>query len=164
MVVLFAVIGFVRGSAKEIVALAGIVLGLFVLEQFRDVLLSPLVASATLDQQFYMYGGLLTAITLAAYETPDRLTRTQRSRGRDGLQEGLLGALFGGFNAYLFFGSLWYYMDNLGYPLSPNVIAPPLDSASAQFVHQLPLVWLLEGNLLTLMVAILFLFVIVVLI
>jgi len=43
-------------------------------------------------------------------------------------------------------------------------MAPPIDSASAQFVNQLPLVWLLEGNLLTLVVIILFLFVLIVLI
>ena len=55
-------------------------------------------------------------------------------------------------------------MDNLGYPLSPYVIAPPAGSSSAAMVNQLPLVWLLEGNLLTMMVVVLFLFVIIVLI
>jgi len=164
MVALFALIGFVRGSAKEIIALTGIVFALFMLEQFRDVLLSPLIAGARLDQQFWLYAGLLLVVTLAAYETPERFERTRRRKGREGLQDGLLGALFGGLNAYLFFGSLWYYMDNLGYPLSPAIMAPPFGSASAQFVNQLPLVWLLEGNLLTLVVIILFLFVLVVLI
>ena len=164
MVVLFALIGFVRGSTKEIIALTGIILALFLVEQFRDVLLSPLVAGARLDQQFYLYAGVLLVVTLAAYQTPERFEKTRRHKGREGLQEGLLGALFGGINAYLFFGSLWYYMDNLGYPLNPSITAPPLGSASAQFVNQLPLVWLLEGNLLTLAVIILFLFVIIVLI
>ncbi len=165
MVILFAVIGYVRGSAKEIIALAGIVLSLFVLEQFRDVLLSPLVAGAGLEQQFYLYAGILLMITFFAYQTPERFERVQRTRGtREGLQEGLLGALLGGFNAYLLFGSLWFYMDNLLYPLSPDVMAPPLGSASAAMVQQLPLVWLLEGNLLTLLVVVLFLFVLIVLV
>ncbi len=165
MVVLFAFIGFVRGSNKEIIALTGIVLALFLLEQFRDVLLSPLIAGARLDQQLYMYAGILLVIAFFAYQTPERFSQMERQKGaRQGLQEGLLGGLIGGFNAYLLFGSLWFYMDNLGYPLSPYIIAPPPGSASAIMVNQLPLVWLLEGNLLTLMVIVLFLFVLVVLI
>jgi len=55
-------------------------------------------------------------------------------------------------------------MDVLHYPLSPSITAPPLNSASAQLVNQLPLVFLLEGNLLTPLVIALFVVVIVVLI
>lgn len=165
MVALFAFVGFIRGSTKEIIALTGVVLSVFILEQFRDVLLSPLVAGAALDQQFYIYAGLILAVAFFAYQTPERFDQTKRRKGaRQGLQEGLLGAVLGGFNAYLLFGSLWYYLDNLGYPLSPAIMAPALDSASAEMVYQLPLVWLLEGNLLTLLVVVLFLFVIIVLI
>ena len=80
MVVLFALIGFVRGSTKEMIALAGIVLAIFVLEQFRDMLLSPLVAGASLDQQFYLYAGILIVIVVFAYETPERFQNVQRSR------------------------------------------------------------------------------------
>lgn len=164
MVALFAFVGFVRGSNKEIIGLTGIVLALFVLEQFRDVLLSPLVAGAAPDQQFYLYAGVLLVITFFAYQTPERFSAMERRKGaREGLQEGLLGSTIGALNAYLLFGSLWFYMDNLGYPLSPYITAPPLGSASAAMVNQLPLVWLLEGNLLTLMVIVLFLFVLVVL-
>ena len=164
MVLLFAVIGFVRGSNKEIISLAGIVLSLVVLEQFRNVLFSPLVSGASLAQQFYLYAGVMRVVTFFAYQTPDRVSSQSRRRdSRLTLQESVLGGLLGGFNAYLLFGSLWFYMDNLGYPLSPNVMAPPLDSVSASMVNQLPLVWLLEGNLLILMVIILFLFVLIVL-
>jgi hypothetical protein len=165
MIVLFAVIGFGRGSTKEMLSLSGIVLALFILEQFRDVLLSPLIASVPLSQQFYMIAGILLAVALFAYQTPDSFSKRERSKDvREGLQEGLLGSAIGALNAYLLFGSLWYYMDNLGYPLSPFIMAPPLDSASAAFVNRLPLVWLLEGNLLTLMVVVMFLFVIIVLV
>ncbi len=43
-------------------------------------------------------------------------------------------------------------------------ISGRLDSASARIVEQLPQVWLLEGDVLTLLVVILFLFVIIVLV
>jgi hypothetical protein len=166
MVALFAFIGFMRGWTKEIIALTGIVLALFALEQFRDILFAPLIAGAEPVQQFYLYGGLLLIIAFFAYQTPERFAkRTTKSRGaRDSLQEGLLGAVIGGFNGYLVFGSLWFYMDTLGYPLSPFISAPPVGTYSATMVEQLPLVWLLEGNLLTLLVVVLFLFVIIVMI
>ena len=80
------------------------------------------------------------------------------------MQEGLLGSAIGGLNAYLLFGSLWYYMRDLGYPLAPNIPEPFVGTASAAMQLNLPLDWLLEGNLLTLLVVVLFLFVIVVLI
>lgn len=166
MVSLFAFIGFMRGWSKEIIALTGIVLALFALEQFRDILIAPLTAGANPDQQFYLYGGILLAIAFFAYQTPERFSKkTSKSRGaRDTLQESLLGAVVGGFNGYLVFGSLWFYMDSLGYPLTPYISPPVAGSPSAIMVNQLPLVWLLEGNLLTLLMIVLFLFVIIVLV
>lgn len=166
MVVLFAVVGFIRGSVKELISLAGIVLSLFVLEQTGDVIISPVIGSAPLEQQFYVYAGLMLLITYFAYQTPGYLdfSRGGRSDAREGLQEGLLGATIGGVNAYLLFGALWYYMDVLHYPLSPSIMAPPLNSASAELINSLPMVWLLEGNLLTLVVIVMFLFVIIVIV
>lgn len=167
MVALFAFMGFMRGSVKEIVALTGIVLAVFVLEQFRGVLFSRVLSGMPLAQQFYAYAGVLVVFTFFAYEGPDYWDRANSRRAGKGvarLQEGLLGALVGGFNAYLLFGTLWYYMDNFHYPLSPSIRAPALDSVSAQMVQQLPPVWLLEGNLLTLLMIVLFVFVFIVLI
>ncbi len=165
MVALFAVVGFVRGSVKEILSLAGIVLALFVLEQTGDAVFTPLFGSMPLAQQFYVYAIILMIIAYFSYQTPAFMDARKDTRdAREGLQEGLLGATIGGANAYLLFGSLWYYMDVLHYPISPLIMAPPLDSASAQLINSLPLVWLLEGNLLTLIVIVLFLFVMIVII
>ena len=52
-------------------------------------------------------------------------------------------------------------MDDLEYPLDPNITAPALESASAEMVDLLPLVWMQQGNLLTLMVIGLFIFIFV---
>jgi hypothetical protein len=166
MVLLFALIGFSRGWTKEVIALTGIVLALFTLEQFKGVFLSPLTAGAEPAQQFYLYGGILLIITFFAYQTPERFEKkTARSQKmREGVQESLLGGLIGAFNGYLVFGSLWFYMRELSYPLAPYIPAPFAGTASAAMQNQLPLDWLLEGNLLTLLVVVLFLFIIIVLI
>ncbi len=164
---LFAAIGFLRGWTKEIVATAGIILALFIQQQFSGVLLDPITAGATPEQRFYLYAGLLLVITFFAYQTPTHAARLSEGRlwssRREGLQERLLGTAIGAFNGYLVFGSLWYYLDVLGYPFSPYFTAPAPTSPSAALVasNVLPLIWLVQGNLLTVAVVVLFLFVII---
>jgi hypothetical protein len=69
-------------------------------------------------------------------------------------------------NGYLLIGSLWWYMDNLEYPLSPYITPVVPGSASASWVNILPLSWLLggDGGLLSLLMIGLFVFVIAVVI
>jgi hypothetical protein len=49
-------------------------------------------------------------------------------------------------NGYLLIGSLWWYMDNMEYPLSPHISPVAPGPASAQWVDILPLSWLLGGD------------------
>ena len=166
-VTMFASIGFLRGWTREIVATAGIVLALFTQQQFSSIIFDPLTAGSGPEPRFYLYGGILAIITFFAYQTPHHAARLSEGRlwssRRDNLQERLLGTLLGGINGYLVFGSLWYYLDVLNYPFYPYFIAPSLNSPSAQLISSglLPLTWLVQGNLLTFAVIVLFLFVIV---
>lgn len=167
MVALFGLIGFSRGWSKEIIALTGVVLALFTIEQFKTVFLEPLTVGADPAQKFYFYAAILLIITFFAYQTParfDKQTRRKKRMREGGLQESLLGGVLGGFNGYLVVGSLWYYMRLLGYPLAPNISTPFAGTTSELMQFNLPLDWLLNGNLLTLIVVLLFLFVIIVLI
>lgn len=164
MVIFFAAVGFMRGWTQEAIALTGVILALFTIEQLRNGILSPFTSGAEPAPQFYLYSGMLLAITIFAYQTPKRFQKKSRRRNRDQLQENLLGAVLGGFNGYLVVGSLWYYMFELGYPLSPYITAPSAGSPSAVVETQLPLTWLLQGNLLTVLLIALFLFVIVALV
>jgi hypothetical protein len=156
---LFALIGYLRGFNKEAIALAGIILALFTIVQFESFF-EQLGAEAGQRQIFYLKGIFLVAVAFFAYQTPAEKFVKARSQ-RDSWQERLLGGFLGGFNGYLVFGSLWYFMDQLDYPLSPNISTPPLNSSSAEMVDILPLVWLQSGNLLTLFVIGLFIFIII---
>lgn len=166
-IALFGVVGYMRGFSKEFVALAGIVLALFVLVEFEGFF-DTLGRGSGSEQVFYVKALFLLVVAFFAYETPpDRVVPAKRRGGRDNRdawQNRILGVLLGGFNAYLVFGSLWYFMDQLAYPLSPNVSAPPPNSASAEMVASLPLVWMQEGNLLTVFVVAMFLFILIALI
>lgn len=165
MVVLFAVVGFLRGWTKEIVATAGIVLALFTSWQFSNILIQPLTQGASGEQIFFLYTILLGVITFFAYQTPTQAARLSEGRlwgqRREGLQERLLGTIIGGINGYLIFGSVWYYLEVTRYPLAPFILPPSPGSVSAQMVGSLPLIFLVQGNLLTILVIVLFLFVII---
>jgi hypothetical protein len=161
MVIFFAVVGSLRGFRKEFVALAGIILALFTIVQFESFFQN--LGGGSDEQIFYVEAIFLALVTFFAYQTPpESVMRNSRRRDElDNWQNRLLGAVFGGMNGYLVFGSLWYFMDQLAYPLSPNVTTPSPDSSSADMVGSLPLVWMQEGNLLTLLVIGLFLFILI---
>jgi hypothetical protein len=165
MIVMFAVVGFLRGWTREIVATAWIILALFTSQQFAPIVFDPLVQNASGEQVFYLYTGILALVTFFAYQTPTTAARLSEGRmwggRREGLQERLLGLVVGAVNGYLIFGTVWYYLDRTGYPFNPFIIAPAPGSASAAMINSLPLIFLVQGNLLTVLVIILFLFVII---
>ena len=56
-----------------------------------------------------------------------------------------LGALFGAINGWLVAGTIWYLMDINEYPLSPFIIAPAINSPSADALGTLPVVLFTGG-------------------
>ncbi len=164
LIVLFAIVGAMRGWTRELISVAGIILALFATWQFDAVLIQPLTRGATPEQIFFLYTGILVVITFFAYQTPTNLISRRQQAAvdrRQGLQERLLGFVLGGVNGYLIFGTIWYYLDRTGYPFAPFIFAPSPDSASAAMVQSLPLIFLVQGNLLTILVVVLFLFVLI---
>ena len=165
MILIFGIIGFLRGWTKEIVATAGIILALFIAFQFSDVFTGLLGQGAKYEQVFYLYTGLLLIVTFFAYQTPGTAARMSEGRlwssRREGLQERLLGTVIGAINGYLVFGSVWYYLDRTNYPFAPFIVPPEAGGPSAAMLSSLPLVFLVDHNLLTILVVILFLFIII---
>lgn len=165
MIGMFAIVGYMRGWTKELVATAGIILALFALRQFESILVDPLT-NGEQEPKFLLQATILILIAFFAYQTPPERFIRRRGNAREGIQEGILGALLGALNGYFLVGSLWWYMDNLEYPLSPYITPVAPGSASADMVDALPLSWLLggDGSLLSLLMVGLFIFVIVALI
>lgn len=150
MALLFGYIGYTRGWNKEVISTSGIILGLFALFQFDDVI-DDLTANIPADQSFALRAAIFIIIVFFAYQTRALIGEDAarfRSRGNDGrdfLQTSILGAIVGFINGYLIWGSLWYFMDVTNYPLSPYISAPLPNTASADFVDSLPL-FLLAGG------------------
>lgn len=168
MSLFFGFIGFLRGWNKELIAMAGIILGLFALFQFDGLLrtaTNAVLSGVALDQVFLIQSAIFIAIVFFAYQT--RALGGSDRRERTSLQESVLGGLVGLVNGYLIWGSIWYFMDINRYPLAPSVVAPGPGSPSEEALQWLPLVVLGggvngSGDLLAVAVIVLFLFVLIV--
>lgn len=189
LVVVFGLVGYARGWTKEIISTAGIVLALFAIHNFDDVLRSMVNADPPAGQAvtqavianrqslFWLQSALFAVVVFFAYQTralvgedvrrgqgrPDRRDR-DRDGQNDDFQVRIMGFIFGLLNGYLIWGSLWYFMDKAGYPLAPYVNPPPVGSDSFALINALPLNVLAPGGvdtLLTLMVIVAFLIVLI---
>jgi hypothetical protein len=137
-----AIIGYQRGWNREVISMAGIVLGWFALFQFDSLIRGTLLATMSFDQVFLVQILLFGAVTFFAYQT--RIFTPEGRAGenrRERTQSGILGALVGFFNGYLIWGTFWYFLDINEYPLAPYVIAPTPGSASATSLNLIPIVF-----------------------
>jgi uncharacterized membrane protein required for colicin V production len=125
-VILFAVIGAMRGWARELLVAFAVILALFitsVLERFVPFISRTLATiPATL---FWLRSIIIIALVFFGYQTPNIPRLAQQNRfARDRLQDILLGVFLGALNGYLIVGTLWYYMDAADYPFSNLISAP----------------------------------------
>lgn len=170
LAIFFAINGWSRGWNKELISTAGIILGLFALFQFDDLLRGQLLLNTTPATTFFVQSAIFVVIVFFAYQTraligDDATRRRGGSEGRDSLQESVLGAVLGFINGWLVWGSLWYFMDINLYPIQ-GIVQPTAGSLSDQTRQLLPLVLLGggpqgPGDLLAVAVILLFLIVLI---
>lgn len=141
-VVLFAVVGAMRGWAKELLVTSSIVLALFII-QILERHVRPYYTALVMQPpttQFLVRSSLLVLLAFFGYQTP-HIRALQPKLAREKLQDVLLGLLMGALNGYLLFGSLWYYLDQMGYD-NTLLITMPADPGYqeqvADFVSYLP--------------------------
>lgn len=125
-VLLFAVIGAMRGWARELLVSFSVVLALFitsVLERYVPFINTTLASiPSTL---FWLRTLIVLALVFFGYQTPNipRLAGSNRF-ARERLQDILLGVFLGALNGYMISGTIWYYLNDAAYPF-PNLISPP---------------------------------------
>lgn len=130
-VLLFGVIGAMRGWARELLVAFSTILALFiisVLERFIPFVGRTLAAiPSTL---FWLRVAIVLALVFFGYQTPNipRLAGNNRF-ARERLQDILLGVFLGAFNGYMIVGTIWYYMNDAGYPFPNLISAPPPGTA-----------------------------------
>jgi uncharacterized membrane protein required for colicin V production len=181
-------IGALRGWARELVAMAGLVLALFAIKQFGPQMMSllgivPDLTDATSAEiiyrrQFWILTAILGSIAFFSYQGPTLASgMNARLRPRDAVQDKLLGFILGCANGYLFFGTLFSFLEyqmrdgqfvRLGagqpYIFSPELITRPANVEALTLFSYLPLELFQGALLLPLALVVLFLIIIITLI
>lgn len=141
-VVLFAVVGAMRGWAKELLVTSAIILALFII-QILERHIRPYYTALLMQPpatQFVIRAVMLVLLAFFGYQTP-HIRALQPKLARERLQDILLGLLMGALNGYLLFGSLWFYLNQMGYEHT-DLISMPADPAFqervANFMSYLP--------------------------
>lgn len=137
MIVLFAIIGATRGWAKELLVTSSIILALFII-QILEAHIEPFSAAMMMQPpmtQFLVRGGLVVMLAIFGYQTP-HIRALQPKLARERLQDVLLGIFMGALNGYLLFGTLWYFLDQAGYP-TDLVLMPPEGTQLADQISQI---------------------------
>lgn len=143
---LFAIIGSMRGWAKEILVTFAIILALFiiiVLETYVGVV--KRIADVGGQPLFWLEITTIVLLVFFGYQTPNIRAIAGARFARERLQDVLLGFMIGGFNGFLTVGSIWWYLDQAKYPF-PIIQAPqpgdPYYEAALRLIAILPPEWL----------------------
>ncbi len=133
-VILFAVIGAMRGWAKEMMVTASAMLALFIITVLETYVkgVSQSFAEPGTSNQFWMRVAIVILLTFFGYQTPN-LPRIGGERfARERLQDSLLGIFLGALNGYLIVGSIWYFLSEANYQAISYIIPPDPNSIPGQ--------------------------------
>jgi len=124
-VILFAIIGAMRGWAKELLVSFAVILSL----TFTTLLMHYVVfLRDTLPDNspalFWLRSIILVVLVAFGYQTPN-IARFAPKMTRERLQDTLLGLVIGAINGYLIVGTIWFYLYEAGYPFT--IITAPVE-------------------------------------
>ncbi len=110
---IFALIGSLRGWAKEIIVASSVLLALFI-EQVLTVMVPPirdLWAAMPVMSRFWIRIIVFAVIVLFGYASPSLAARFGAKVARERLQDIMLGFFLGFLNGLLIVGAIWFYLD-----------------------------------------------------
>ncbi len=134
-VLLFAVIGAMRGWAKELLVAFSVITSLAVnllLEKYIPLVRDLDKASSSV---FWIRTIILTALVYFGYQTVS-IPRLASKAARERLQDALFGAVLGGLNGYFIAGTVLYYNHVANYPYS-NIVSRATDPAIAEVIERM---------------------------
>ena len=148
LIVLFAVIGAMRGWSKELLVTFSVILALFIIEVLETYL--GFYQRAIVDEGgatlFWVRAIIVILLAFFGYQTPNIRALAGARFARERIQDTLLGFVIGAFNGYLVVGTLWWYLNDAGYPFTKYITAPApgtdLGDAAIQLISLLPPEWL----------------------
>lgn len=122
-IILFGIIGGMRGWAKELLVLFSVILTMALNTLLAKYV--PIISTldATSSARFWIRSIILIVLVFFGYQTV-ALPRFATKAAREKLQDILLGFILGSVNGYLVIGSIWFYLHEASYPFA--YIQPPV--------------------------------------
>lgn len=163
-IIFFAIIGALRGWAKELLVTFSVILAAFieyVIVAYVPVLSAALQILRQTDPRTWFYIRLMIFAILVSfgYATTLLSARLGARARREKLQDSLLGMFLGAINGYLVIGMIWGFLDELGYAIWG--ISGPQTPGAVNITNYLPSD-ILQGPSLFVAVAVAFAFVLIV--
>jgi hypothetical protein len=145
-IVLFAIIGGMRGWAKELLVTFSVILAIFiitVLETYVGIVKSMEKAGGT--PIFWLRVTILFMLVFFGYQTPNIKAIAGARFARERLQDTLLGIMLGAINGYLIVATFWWDLAQAKYPYNiatPPIQGTPLGDAALRILQLAPPEWL----------------------
>lgn len=137
-VILFGVIGAMRGWAKELLVAFSVILSLSLNHVLRKYIPLASELADTDPSLFWVRTIILLVLVYFGYQTVISIPHLASRAARERLQDTLFGAFLGGLNGYLVAGSILYYIHVADYAFQ-KVIVKPTEPELLQAVNQMML-------------------------
>jgi len=164
--ILFAIIGAMRGWAKEMLVTFSAILALFIITVLEAYV--PPINSFALpgsEAQFWLRVIIMILLAFFGYQTPKFPKLSEAKFARERLSDTLLGLFLGVLNGYLIIGTLWYFLAKANYAPIKFILAPDANTemgrSAIQMLSLMAPMWLVTPYL-YFAVGLAFIFVIVV--
>lgn len=137
-VILFAIVGGMRGWAKELLVSFSVVLALSLNHLIRRYIPLAQNLPETDTSLFWLRTIILLTLVYFGYQTVVSIPHLASRARRERLQDSLFGVILGAINGYLVAGTILFYMHIADYPF-PNIISRPADPTLLQTVNNMML-------------------------
>ena len=133
---LFAVMGAMRGWAKELLVIFSVILALAFIAMLETLIpvVGPFVTSNP-NLQFWMRISIVVVMVFFGYQTPKLARFARGAERRDQIQDVMLGFIMGALSGYFVVGTLWSFVDSAGYPFGDWIIPPNPQMPRENEVH-----------------------------
>ncbi len=163
LVILFAIIGALRGWSKELLVTFSVILARFI--EYVSLVYVPVLSVALQTMQetdprtwFYVQVLLFGVVVAFGYATTVISHALGAKARKEKLEDTLLGLFLGALNGYMVIGMIWGFLNDLGYNIWG--ITGPQTEMAERLIGFLPNTWL-EGPMLFVGVALSFAFVLI---
>lgn len=141
-----AVIGGMRGWAKELLVTFSVILALFIIGVMETYVgfFQVFLANGGVTTAFWTRTVIILILAFFGYETP-HLKQFRGGVRKEKMQDAILGIMLGALNGFLIWGSIWWYLDQALYPFAfalPPVAGTPMGDSALRLINLLPAKWL----------------------